>query len=78
MRRFIPPSIRTVGLKVYLNNTVGEHDGYDYDTFVKEIKKGQNATALSRMFTVSRPTIEKWISIYREEQGAVNAKSSKA
>lgn len=71
MPRHIPPSIKKVGLKVYLNETAPEHDGYNYDNFVREIKKDQNPTALARMFTVSRPTIEKWISIYREEQAAV-------
>lgn len=61
--RFIPTSIKQEGLQKYLDRTADQHDGYDYSRFIKELEKKQNPTALSRMFKVSRNTINKWIKV---------------
>lgn len=61
-------SIREEGLKKYLNRTKALHDGYDYKQFVKEYEKGQNSSALARMFNVSRNTMLKWRKVYESEK----------
>lgn len=67
-------SIRKRGLKDYLNSTTTDHNGRGYDDFHRCITVGDEfgepiaARKLARIFNVSRPTVEKWLSIWREEK----------
>lgn len=63
----LPTSIKSEGLKSYLNRTKNEHDNYGYDQFVKEYNKGQSPASLARMFNVSRNTGHKWVKIHKHE-----------
>jgi transposase len=60
-------TIRSIGLKRYLNRTADRHKEHGYRDFVAEVKDGQSVTALAVMFKVSRPTIYKWLAIYKTE-----------
>lgn len=69
-------SIRKQGLRSYLDATAGEHNGRGYDEFHRCITAGDEfgepiaTRKLARIFNVSRPTAEKWLSIWREEKAA--------
>lgn len=70
MTKSIGISIRDIGLKKYLDAHKAEHRGMGYKEFVTLHKDAkQNITNLARAFNISRPTIMKWIDIYKEEQG---------
>lgn len=61
-------SIRNLGLRQYLNANKDDHRGLGYKEFVTLYSAAhQNLTNLSRAFNVSRPTIMKWVDIYKEE-----------
>ena len=67
-------SIREKGLRSYLDSTTGKHNDRGYDDFHRCITAGDEfgepiaARKLARIFNVSRPTVEKWLSIWREEK----------
>ncbi len=65
-----PPSIRDVGLKTHLDGTRSNHNGYNYDDFVKMLGQKVNKANLARLFGVDRDTISKWVVIYEEEEDA--------
>ena len=66
-------SIRDVGLESYLNDTAKIHNDRNYDDFIRLLTVGDEfgdpipKRKLARIFKVSRPTVEKWISIWREK-----------
>lgn len=68
MNAFIPPRIRDMGLKTFLDNSKDIHDGMGYPEFVKFVKKELNITDLAKLFNVHRHTMGNWLSIYDEEQ----------
>jgi hypothetical protein len=65
-----PTSIKNIGLKNYLDQTAEQHNGYGYDFFRKsiEVPVPPTTNSLARTFNVSRLTMGKWLSIYKEEQ----------
>lgn len=67
MVRYLPVSIKSEGLKSYLDRTKNQHDGFGYNRFVKEYNKGQTPAALARMFSISRNTAHKWVKIHKNE-----------
>ena len=68
----LQPSIASEGLKQYLDRTRHLHNGKGYDEFKAMLtdtsKNKPSKTQLSREMGVSRPTISKWITIYRMEK----------
>lgn len=70
--RYLPISIKKEGLQAYLDRTKVTHDGFGYKRFVKEYEKGQNSSALARMFSVSRNTMLKWIKVHEAEKTREN------
>jgi hypothetical protein len=70
MSRREQPSIRSEGLRAYLDRTKDYHNGQDYDDLVFYLKHRVPFSAISRMFNIShRATINKWLLIYKEELG---------
>ncbi len=61
--------IRDVGLPTFLNETKDKHNGFGYDHFAVMANSGVNSSNLARAFNVTRQTINKWLDIYKEEQG---------
>lgn len=75
MTRYKTPSIRDEGLTSYLNSTRTKHKGFGYDEFVTLVQSKVNVSNLARAMGVTRPTIESWLTIYREEQTVVASRS---
>jgi len=65
--QYVPPSIEEIGLKNYLDKTASEHNGSNYDEFVKRVELSEPSTVIARAFSVSRHTINKWVAIYEKE-----------
>jgi len=69
-----PNSIRLIGLNRYLEQTRDKHNGRGYAEFVKYIEYGDEFgeplpfLKMARVFKVTRQTLERWITIYNEEQ----------
>lgn len=64
-----PDSIRILGLKNYLDKNISKHNGFRYEGFISMVEAGASITSIAKSFNVSRFTVDKWISIYREEKG---------
>jgi hypothetical protein len=68
MAKTKPVSIRSLGLRKYLNDTAFVHNNQGYDDFVFYIKYRIPKSAIGRMFNVNNvATIKKWAAIYEEE-----------
>lgn len=71
-----PDSIRSIGLRAFLDKSKDKHKGKGYLDFVRyiefarEYENSPSPLKMSRVFNVSRPTMEKWLVIYNEEQKA--------
>lgn len=63
-----PDSIRSIGLKKYLNQNAVNHGGLGYDVFARMVDQDVSISAMAETFGRTRFTILKWISIYREER----------
>lgn len=74
MTRYRNPSIKDVGLELFLNSSKEKHNNMGYTEFKSLLDAKVNLTNLARAFNVSRPTIIKWIDIFKEEQGVVTTK----
>jgi len=70
--RFLPPSIRRQGLKMYLDNTSNRHNGWDYEAFCKLYNSKVNPSNLARAFKVDRSTMLHWIEVHKEELKSKN------
>jgi hypothetical protein len=68
-----PDSIREIGLEPYLDRTIDEHNGFGYGAFATCMNAELSYSSMCRLFNVSRGTLAKLISIYREEQLAKRA-----
>lgn len=70
-----PDSIQTIGLKSHIDAGREQQNGRGYREFVKYLTHGDefgepiSIEKLKRAFNRSRPTIEKWIREYCNEQG---------
>lgn len=65
-----PNSIRSEGLRAYLDRTRADHNGQGYDELVFYLKHRVPYSAIGRMFNIShRNTMLKWLQIHKEEQG---------
>jgi hypothetical protein len=64
-----PHSIRVIGLKTYLDQTADQHNGFGYDQFhaMVNIQRPPTVASMSRIFGVSKHTMNKWLAIYQEE-----------
>jgi len=69
MSNYKPFAIRDDGLKKYLDRTANIHNGFNYDQFVTMVKAKVNTTGLMKAFGVARATMDKWLKIYKEEEG---------
>lgn len=63
-----PDSIKTMGLRVYLEKTRADHDDHGYDDFVEMADKSVSVSAMCRLFGVSRFTMNKWLALYEAEK----------
>jgi transposase-like protein len=63
-----PMSIRQQGLEFYLDSTAQDHQGYTYKDFERMVSARVDTANLARIFEVSRNTMFKWRTIYKEEQ----------
>lgn len=61
-------SIREKGLNEYLTETLVSHRNLGYDVFCTMVEAGASITSMAKSFNVSRFTIDKWLSVYREEK----------
>ena len=66
MARYIPPSIKDLGLKTYLDNTAHKHNNMGYEQFCLFLTSRMNITSISKAFGVSRATGVKWLKIHKE------------
>lgn len=76
--RYRKPSIKSMGgLRPFLDSTMSEHNGVDYNLFVKLYAHGQGANPgnIAKVVGKSRSQIMNWIKIYETEQGIVAPKS---
>lgn len=63
------PSIESIGLAKYLDQTKDEHNGYTYADFEKFVEVvGYGKTSIGRAFNVNRHTIYKWLDVYHKER----------
>ena len=60
----IPQKIEDIGLENYLNETKGEHNGADYDEFMKRLDLKEPKTVIARAFNVTPGTIRYWIELH--------------
>ena len=65
--RYRPKTIEEVGLENHLNNTVDDHNGFDFSAFKRMYDANVNLSNLARSFNVDRRTISKWIAVYEKE-----------
>lgn len=63
-----PKKISDEGLKMYLNRTATDHNGKNYDDFIRKLEDDVNRTKIAEKFGVARDTIYRWIAIYEEEK----------
>lgn len=63
------PPIRTIGLRKYLADTAGIHNGLDYDLFalLKSEKINASNALIARLYNVDRRTVRNWSSILKED-----------
>lgn len=67
-------SIRAKGLATHLDETKDQHNGRGYADFLKFVISGDQfgepipVLKLARLFNTTRPTMEKWLVIYKEEK----------
>lgn len=61
--------IRSIGLEQHLNQTKDNHNNQGYDDFVRYKNSAVPNAAIARIFGVSRLTMSKWMTIYKEETG---------
>lgn len=60
--------IQTIGLEAYLESTRDKHRDIAFDAF-KAMMEGQaSISSMARSFDVTYRTMEKWRSVYLEEQ----------
>jgi hypothetical protein len=65
MSPFTPKSIKDISLEKYLDGNYREQGGYA--EFVALIKARATKVSIARRFGVSRPTMDKWVTIYKEQ-----------
>jgi hypothetical protein len=66
--RFTPKSLRIMTMRVYLDNTTMQHNGFGYRDFRTMHEAGVNPSNLAKAFNVkTRATIIHWIKILKEE-----------
>lgn len=64
MTKYRPNSIKREGLKAYLNRTTK----LGFALFDESMRKGVSLESLRKLYEVSRPTIQKWVDIYHEQE----------
>lgn len=66
--KYRPKSIREVGLKSHLNDTIPNHNNLTYSDFVNLMAWTHVKPAtIAKEFGVDRRTVLEWIAIYKEE-----------
>lgn len=60
-------SIRSIGLETFLDTHRGLHANLGYTDFVGMLEMGVPKRKMARRFSVTAPTIYKWIAIYEAE-----------
>lgn len=68
MRKHPSDSLRVIGLKKHLDDTKDQHDGNDYDEFVKLLEYHAPLTRIADIFKVTRATIYRYLAQYEHEQ----------
>lgn len=68
MSKSVKPSIRTIGLEKYLNDSKDMHNNKGYAEFKEYLKYNVPRAAIGRLFHVGRPTIVKWEGVYKIEE----------
>lgn len=61
--KYRPNSIKREGLKAHLDKKTK----LGYVVFAKAVEQGVSLESLRKLFEVSRPTIQKWVDIYHDE-----------
>lgn len=69
---YVPPSIRSQGLQIFLDTNAEKHNGLGYKQFYLFLESKVNITNIARAFKVSRPTAVNWLEIYHEEKQLQN------
>lgn len=68
-----PHNLRVMGLKRHLEATKGDHNGLGYKDFIHYVEYRDAVgdplpvTKLARLFSVTWITMEKWITVHKEE-----------